>query len=279
MLAVGARVPIAAIDLFQRMNIIDTHAHLDAEEFAHDLEAVMERAARAGVGRIVCVGTSLESSRRCMELARRFPGRMLATAGIHPNCCAEANDGDFEQVAALAALPEVAAVGETGLDFHRDYAPAEMQVDCFLRHLRLARSVGKPLVIHARRADEDVLAILAREGAGVRGVRHCYDGTPGTAERYVELGMHVAFGGAATRSRHKKLKAAAASIPAERLLVETDCPYMRPAGAPEGPNEPANVRLVVGTLAELRGAGAEEIARITTRNAEELLLGGPSTLS
>jgi TatD DNase family protein len=173
----------------------------------------------------------------------------------------------------------VAAVGETGLDFHRDYAPAEMQVDCFLRHLRLARSVGKPLVIHARRADEDVLAILAREGAGVRGVRHCYDGTPGTAERYVELGMHVAFGGAATRSRHKKLKAAAASIPAERLLVETDCPYMRPAGAPEGPNEPANVRLVVGTLAELRGAGAEEIARITTRNAEELLLGGPSTLS
>ena len=264
------------------MNLVDTHAHLDLLGSPNgDLagvsrapQDVLERARRAGVAWVLCVGTTLASSRRCVELARRFPGLVYAAAGIHPNHCAEAAEGDFERVAELAALPEVAAVGETGLDYHRDYAPPELQAAWLRRHLALARDLRKPVIIHARKADQDALTVLVEHGAPLPGVRHCYDGGAQVALRYAELGLRIAFGGTLTYPGHSKLKEAAAALPADRLLLETDSPYMTPAGAPDGPNEPANVVHVARSLAQARGCPAEEIARLTTDNAQALFLAG-----
>lgn len=254
------------------MHIIDTHTHLDMIGSDEDLRGVLHRAGAAGVERMVCVGTTLDASERCVELARRHSGQVVAAVGIHPNHCAQAAQEQFYRIAELTRLPEVVAVGETGLDYHHHYAPPEVQADWLRRHVQLARLADKPLIIHSRKADDDTLAILAG-GGGVRGVRHCFDASAQTAEEYVKLGMHVAFGGALTQPGHKKLKAAAASVPADRLLVETDCPFMTPAGVPKGPNEPAYIAHVVRALAELRGVSAEDVAELTTRNAARLLLG------
>ena len=256
------------------VEIVDTHAHLDTPEFRIDVPDVLQRAAEAGVGRIICVGTTLDSSRLCIQLARRFPGRVFAAVGIHPNYCAEADARDFNQVETEASLPEVVAVGETGMDLHHSYSPPEVQAEYLRRHIQLSLSVGKPLIVHARKADEDVLRILAEETRGLHGVRHCFDGSAQTAARYLDLGMCLGFGGTMTQPGHKKLKAAALMVPAERLLVETDCPYMMPAGQPGSRNEPAFITHVVQAFAELRRVSPNEIAGTTTRNALGLFFGG-----
>ena len=256
------------------MDIVDTHAHLDEAASEGRLDAVLERAEAAGVRRILCVGCDLDSSRLAVQMARERPGRLFATVGIHPTICGAAGEEEYEQIEAMAAMPQVVAVGETGLDLHWDADSLDVQVEWFRRHLGLARSAGKPIIVHARKADEQVLSALAEEGGQVSGVRHCFDGDAETAGRYVALGMHLAFGGTITLAGYKKAKAAAAHAPDERLLVETDSPYILPAGAPEGPNEPANAALVVDALAALRHASPALIARITTRNAEALFFGG-----
>jgi len=252
------------------MELMDTHAHLDLPEFARDLADVLQRAAQAGVGRIICVGTTLESSRQCVELARRFPGRIYASAGIHPNHCGEAASDDLDGIKHLARLSEVVAIGETGLDLHHTYAPPELQEQYLQEHVRLAVTVGKPLIIHARRADTQLLRVLREEAEAVHGVRHCFDGTPDAAADYLELGMHVAFGGILTRAGYNRVKQAAGVVPATRLLVETDCPYMTPPGAGTARNEPAFIVHTVQALAALRRTSAEEIASITTHNALRL---------
>ena len=259
------------------MELVDTHAHLDMPEFQSDLLDVLQRAAEAGVGRIICVGTTLDSCQRCVQLARRYPGRVFAAVGIHPNYCAEARADDFEQVEAMASLAEVVAVGETGLDLHHSYSPPELQGDYLRRHIRLSLSVGKPLIVHARKADEQLLRILGEQAQMLHGVRHCFDGSAQTAARYLDLGFRLGFGGAITQPGHKKLKAAARMVPAARLLVETDCPYMTPAGQPGGRNEPAFITHAVQALAGLRKVTPEEIARITTGNAARLFFGGGRT--
>ncbi|KPK63210.1 MAG: hypothetical protein AMK73_05330, partial [Planctomycetes bacterium SM23_32] len=250
------------------MDIIDTHAHLDAAPFAGDLTAVLARAGAVGVERAVCVGTDLPSSERCVALAGRFPGRVYAAVGIHPNQWADAGPGDFPALERLARHPAVVAVGETGLDFHRDATARERQVGAFRRHLRLARAAGLPVIVHARKADEEVLAALAEEGAGLPGVRHCFEGPAHLARRYVELGLHLSVGAAITRPGYKKLKAAMTDIRADRLLVETDCPYQAPASRGGQRNEPAFIVETVRALAELRGETPEQTAALTTANAE-----------
>jgi TatD DNase family protein len=257
------------------MSIIDTHAHLDAPEFRDDLEDVLERARRAGVGRIICVGTDLGSSRRCVELARHHAGMVWAAAGIHPNDWSSTAPGDFAELERLAALPEVVAVGETGLDFYRDRTPPEVQAAGFRRHMELALALDKPLIVHARKSDEQVLEELARAGAGLRGVRHCFDGTPEIAEGYLACGFSVAVGGIVTRPGYKRLKAALCALPADRLMVETDCPYQTPASRAGSRNEPAFIVETLRALAELRGETLEQVATSTTVAAEALLFPGP----
>jgi len=255
------------------VELVDTHVHLDLPEFEADLVEVLERAAQVGVGRMICVGTTLESSRACARLARRYSGRLFASVGVHPNYCAEAGPEDFDEVRALAALPEVVAVGETGLDFHHDYAPRDIQKEWLREHLRLSLAVGKPIILHARKADEDVVSILREEAQRVHGVRHCFDSSAQVAARYLELGLHVSFGGIITRPGYKRVKAAAAKVPVGRLLVETDCPYMAPVQVATGRNEPAFMEHTVRALAGLRRVGFEELAEATTRNACQLFFG------
>ncbi len=252
------------------MQVTDTHAHLDAPQFADDLDDVLLRAARAGVRRILCVGTDLRSSRRCVELAALYPDTIRAAVGIHPNYWAQAGPDDWAEIEELAGRPEVVAVGESGLDFHYTHTPREAQAEALRLHVRLARRAGKPLVIHARKADEEVLAVLREEAPAPGGVRHCFDRPLAAAEGYLALGYHVAVGAAATRPGYVKLKQAVRALPADRLLLETDCPYQSPAARPGERNEPAFIVETLQAVAALRNEEPEAVAAQTTRNAAAL---------
>ncbi len=253
------------------LQITDVHAHLDAAQFAGDLSEVMDRAAQAGVSRIVTSATDLDSSRRCIELAQRMPRRVYASVGVHPNDLACSRPDDMQHLEQLAGRPEVVAIGETGLDLHRRTVQLEEQLDAFRRHIRLALWTGKPLIIHAHKSDEEVLRVLAERDGRPTGLRHCFDRSRQVAERYVELGFYVSFGGLVTRSGFRKVKEAARAVPEERLLVETDCPYQAPASHAGGRNEPAFLVETIQALAELRGTTPEAIAATTAENAARLL--------
>jgi TatD DNase family protein len=253
------------------MELIDTHAHLDEDAFAIDLDEVVARAAEAGVVAIVTIGTTVESSRRAVELAGRYEP-VYAAVGIQPNYVAEAKAGDWEKIEELARAPKVVAIGETGLDRYWDSAPIDLQREYFDRHLELARRLDLPFVVHCRDAEEDVLAQLrtAAEAGPLRGVMHSFTGSRATAEACLELGLYVSFAGMLTYRRSDELRQTAAAIPLDRVLVETDSPYLAPVPLRGKRNEPANVKLTATTLAEARGMTLDEVALQTTRNAREL---------
>jgi len=250
--------------------IVDVHAHLDAPQFERDLDAVLERARRTGVRHILSVGTDVASSQRCAALAERRPGLLHPTAGIHPAAWPDAGPDDMDRIERLAAGRNFVAVGETGLDFHYDAPPPAEQIRLFERHVALALSVGKPIIVHARRADDEVLDVLRAAGDALRGVRHCFDRPMDVAERYIELDFHISIGAAVTREGYRKFKAAARAIPADRLLLETDCPYQAPASRAGGRNEPAFIVETLVALAGLRGVSPDELAAATTANARRL---------
>lgn len=252
--------------------LIDTHAHLDDERFAADLPAVLDRAAAAGVVRVLTIGVDLATSRAAVGLAARHPV-LAAVVGIQPNHAAEAAPADWDEVADLAARPEVVGVGESGLDRYWDRAPFPIQEDYFARHLHLARRLGKPIVIHCRQAEADVVRVLRAEfdrHGPVRGVMHSFSGDADTAAACVAVGLHVSFAGMLTYKTAADLRAVAATVPADRLLVETDSPYLAPVPVRGKRNEPAFVRHTADCLAAVRGVTAEVIADQTTRNAREL---------
>lgn len=255
------------------MELIDTHAHLDDEEFASDLDEVIRRAGEAGLSGILAVGTTLSSSRRAIALARQH-AIVRAAVGIHPNYALEARPEDWDRITELSRDPEVVAVGETGLDRYRDDTPFEMQLDYFRRHLELAAERQIPVVIHCRDAQADVLGELALAGrrAALRGVMHAFSGQASTAQRCLELGLHISFAGQLTYRNRKfdALRALAQTVRADRLLVETDSPYLSPEPHRGGRNEPARVRHTAERLAELRGCVLDELAALTTANAKEL---------
>ena len=254
--------------------LFDTHAHLFDDRFADDLPAVLARAAAAGVGAVLAVGIDTPTSRACVGLAAEFPGRLAAAAGIQPNHAAEAAPPDWDEVVRLAeAGPPVVALGETGLDRYWDRTPFPVQEDYFARHLDLARRLGRPVVIHCRDAEADVVRMLRaafdRHGP-VRGVMHSFTGDAGTAAACLAMGLHVSFAGMVTYKTAAALRAVAAAVPADRLLVETDCPYLAPVPVRGRRNEPAFVAHTAALLAAERGVPAEELARQTTRNARDL---------
>ena len=239
-------------------------------QFADDLEPVLYRAVEAGVQSVLTVGTDLASSRRCVALAGQFPKRVYAAVGLHPNYVAEGQPTDWAEIRELARHDAVLAVGETGLDFHHECTPHPQQMDSLVQHVDLALTLDKPLIIHARKADEAVLEVLSSRRGPLRGVRHCFDASAQTAARYVDLGFHVSIGGLVTRPGYKKLKAAVRSLPGDRLLLETDCPYQTPEAHRGQRNEPAFLVDTARAAAELRGESAVELARITTANARRL---------
>ena len=252
--------------------LIDSHAHLDDSRFAADLPAVLDRAAAAGVERILTIGIDRATSEAAVALADRFP-MLAAVVGIQPNHVAEAAPEDWAAVADLAAGSRVVAVGETGLDRYWDRAPFELQEESFRRHLDLARRLDRPVVIHCREAEADVVRVLREEfdrRGPVRGVMHSFTGDAATAAACLELGLHVSFAGMLTYKSAADLRAVARGIPLDRLLVETDSPYLAPEPVRGRRNEPAFVAHNAACLAGLMGVSVEELAAATTQNARRL---------
>lgn len=252
--------------------LIDTHAHLDDEQFAGDRAEVLARAAAAGITQIVTVATTAASSARSLALAEQHP-QLFATAGIHPNHAAQAAPGDWDQVLRLAAHARVVGIGETGLDRHWHDTPMPLQEDYFGRHLELGRRLGKPVVIHCREAEADVLAMLRddfdRHGP-IKAVMHSFTGRRATAEACLAMGLYISFAGMLTYKNAQALREVAATISVERLLVETDSPYLAPVPLRGKRNEPANVVHTAACLAGLKGIDAATLAEQTTANARRL---------
>lgn len=252
--------------------LYDTHVHLDQAEFADDLAEVIQRAAAAGVSQILAVGVTADSSERCVALAREHYA-LGAAVGVQPNYVAQVGTGDWNRIVRLAEAPEVIALGETGLDRYWDDTPFEQQQDYFDRHLRLSEQTGLPFVVHMRDCQADILEMLrtARTRGPLRGVMHSFTGDAAMAAECVELGLHISFAGMVTFKKSDELRAVAASIPADRILVETDSPYLSPEPVRKiRRNEPAYVRHTAELLAKVRGEPFEQFAKQTTANAREL---------
>ena len=252
-------------------DLFDTHAHLHFPEFDADREAMLARAREAGVRRMLTVGTEPASSRAAVEMARR-EADVWATVGIHPHDASTADDAALADIERLAVDPRVVAIGEIGLDYFRDLSPRAEQQATFRRLIRLARRVGKPVVVHCRDAHDDVLRILEEEGvAEVRGIMHCFSGDVDVARRCLDLGLLVSLAGPLTYPNARVLPDVARFVPADRLVVETDCPFLPPQGHRGQRNEPAYLAITAARVAELRGEPLGAMATRLTANACDLL--------
>jgi len=253
--------------------LVDSHAHLDFEDYQGDFDAVVERARTAGVERIVCIGLWRAPGRfgNALELAGRDPATFSATVGVHPHECARVPEDDWRELERLARDPRAVGVGETGLDFHYDHSPRPVQEASFRRSLRIAREAGKPVVVHVREADERCAAILAEEGIpSAGGVIHCFTGDAAAARRYLDLGLHLSVAGVVTFKTAEPLREAVRIVPRDRLLVETDCPFLAPVPFRGKRCEPAHVARTAEKVAEVWGSTVEVVGEITTANARRL---------
>ena len=255
------------------MQLFDTHAHLASEHLAADLPNVLQRAKAAGVTTILSVGTQLSSSRRCCELATANEG-VLASVGIHPTHASEAKPGDWDEIVRLTTEDmHVVALGETGLDNYWKEVPFALQQDYFDRHIRLSQQLDLPFIVHQRECMVEILAML-REAAlhgPLRGVMHSFTGTADEAAECLSLGLHISFAGMVTFKKSDDLRAVAKTIPTDRILVETDSPYLSPEPfRGKRPNEPARVVHTAQCLADVRGVSLADFARQTTANAATL---------
>ncbi len=256
------------------MQFLDTHAHLDQPEFDDDRAEVVARAADAGVEHIIAIGISADTSQVCIELAADYPG-VRAAVGMQPNYLAESQPGDWDRVLVMPDQPGVVAIGETGLDRYWDYTPFDVQQDYFDRHLRLSQQRGLPFIVHMRDCDEDILVMLreARERGPLSGVMHSFTGSRAMMEECVAMGLYISFAGMVTFKKSGELRAIAAAVPDDRILVETDSPYLTPEPVRKiQRNEPAHVRHTAACLAEVRGTTLEEFAALTTANGKQLFL-------
>ncbi len=251
-------------------SLIDTHAHLDSGQFRDDVDAVVARAREHGIDTILTVGCDLASSRTSVELASRYDN-VWASVGIHPHDASTVDAAALDELRQLAAHPRVVAIGEVGLDFFRDRSPRDQQRDAFRAQIRLARELGKPLIVHDRDAHAEVLAILRDEGASeVGGVMHCFSGDLAFARECVALGFFVSFAGPLTYPANNVLRSVAEGLPIDVMLVETDCPYLSPQPWRGKRCEPAYVRTTAEELARIKGLTLDDVARVTSLNAFRL---------
>jgi len=255
--------------------LIDTHAHLDFPQYEEDREEVLQRALAAGVRHIIAVGIDLDSSQRCLELSRTHPW-IYATVGIHPQSLKDLNPAQEEEAyQILRGLVEenrdrIVAWGEIGLDYYRDYSPRERQMRALRRQLELASELSLPVIIHCREAQEDVLRIIREADGWLKGVFHCFSGDERMAREALELGFYISFAGPLTYPNARRLQEVAKGLPLERIVLETDAPFLAPQSFRGRRNEPAYISHTAERLAELRGLSLEDISRITSLNASQL---------
>lgn len=247
----------------------DSHAHVDDERFDDDRDEVIKRALDGGLAGFLNAGADMESSARAIAIAEQYAG-VFAAVGIHPHDAKGATEEAYVQLANWASHEKVVAIGEIGLDYHYNLSPKDVQQEVFIRQLDIARQTGLPFIIHDREAHGDCLTIIKREAKGLAGVFHCFSGSLEMAREVLALGLYVSFAGPLTFSNSQKLKEIAATVPLEKVLIETDSPYLTPHPHRGRRNEPLHVKLVGEELARLRGLAPEEIGRITTENAKRL---------
>jgi TatD DNase family protein len=252
--------------------LIDSHAHIQGAEFASDLHEVIGRAQTAGVEKIVVVGGAgeLSSNDAAVAVANSFTG-LFATVGMHPHDAKDVSEQDFERLEHLAADSKVVAVGETGLDFYYDHSPHDLQVKVFARFIHMARALELPLIVHDRDAHRDIAELLKSEGGeNLRGVIHCFTGDYPAAKEFLDLGFYISFSGIVTFKNAEALREVVRELPLDRMLVETDSPYLAPVPNRGKRNEPAFVLHVAETIASVKGLPLQEIAEVTSRNASDL---------
>jgi TatD DNase family protein len=254
------------------MRFIDSHCHLDHEKFAGDLDGVLKRAQDTGVDRILCIGTGDGPPEldRAIRLAERHE-QIVATVGVHPHEATKVTPETYDDLVRLGRHPKVVAYGEIGLDFYYDHSPRDTQREVFIRQLDIARSLNLPIVIHTRDAWDESMAILKDHWSGP-GILHCFTGTPEQAAQALELGFHLAFGGVLTFRTGESVRKAARITPEDRLLIETDAPFLAPVPYRGKRNEPAMMIETLKTLAEVRQTTPERIAELTAANFERLCL-------
>lgn len=246
--------------------LFDTHCHLCDTVYDADRPAVLERARAAGIGRMLCPATDRQSSEACVELARHYDG-IYAAVGIHPQEAGRVQPGDIEAIRRMAEQePFVVAIGEVGLDYHYDTPARDTQKEIFIEMIGLARDLDLPIDIHDREAHGDTMEILRRYGKGLRGVFHCYSGSLEMTTELIRMGFYFGFTGTVVFPNSKRAKQVASRIPMERLLIETDSPYLTPPPYRGRRNEPAYVRYVAEEIARLRGLDVEYVTSQTTAN-------------
>jgi TatD DNase family protein len=257
--------------------LIDTHTHLDDARFNDDREATIQRARQAGIDTFITIGCDLTTSRAAVQLAEQYPF-VYASVGVHPHEVRHIGDDWYGELRRLASSQKVVAYGEIGLDYHYNHSPPKDQRERFREQVCLAKELRLPIVIHTREAQEDTIRILQEEKASeVGGVFHCFSGDPWLAKEALDLGFNVSFSGIITFQNATMLRDIARTVPLDRLLTETDCPYLTPAPHRGKRNEPAYVSLVAQKLAELTpGRTAEDIGRLTSDNARRLFKLPPS---
>ena len=259
--------------------LVDSHCHLDFKDFAGELDQVVERAREAGIGRMVTICTRLGELDRNLAIAERYE-EVFCAAGVHPHNAASDAPATIDRLVEIARHPKLVGIGESGLDYHYDHSPRDQQQASFRIHIRAARETGLPLVVHTRSADDDTIRILREEGAGqgeagwgdkpLRGVIHCFSSGRELAEKAIEMGFYVSLSGILTFNRSDDIRAIVRDLPPDRLLVETDSPYLAPMPKRGKRNEPAFVRETLSRVAELRGVELECLARATSANATRL---------
>jgi TatD DNase family protein len=250
--------------------LFDTHTHYDDNKYDDDRYEVIQRAHERGVSYILNASSSPSSVSQSIAIAERFDF-VYAAVGIHPHNAEEVTDSLLETIAGLAANDRVVAIGEIGLDYHYDFSPRSLQQHWFAKQIRLAKEVGLPIVIHNRESHEDMLRIIKDEDAGsVGGVLHCYSGSIEMARKLLDNNFYISVGGPVTFKNARKVIEVVKYVPVDRLLIETDCPYLAPEPLRGKRNESSYIRFVAEKIAQIKGIGFEEIARVTTENAKRL---------
>lgn len=250
--------------------LIDTHCHVQMRQYAADRENVIAAAFSSGIGQLIVPGIDVETSKAAIDLAQQHAGRIFAGVGTHPHDASTLTPEALAEQRTLAHQPGVVAIGEIGLDFYRNLSPRDVQRDALVAQIALARELKLPVILHNRESHEEMISLLRTHAAGVRGVFHCFIGGRAMATDVLDLGFYLSFAGPLTYPRNEDLRDVAAWAPADRILVETDSPYLSPQPLRGKRNEPQHVALVARTLAQARGISEEEVATLTTRNASAL---------
>ena len=252
---------------------IDSHAHIQIDQFNSDRDAVLQRALDVGVSNILIIGIDVETSQKAVELAEKHEN-IYASVGMHPHSATELTDDILSTFRVQLDHPKVIALGEIGLDYYRNLSPHEIQKDAFEKQLNLAEEMNTPIIIHNRDAYADILPILEKRQGKINGVLHCFTGNIELMQRSIDIGFHIGIGGIVTYPNAKDVQAVAKQIPLERLLIETDCPWLTPQFRRGKRNEPSYVPAIAEKIAELRNSTTEEIGVVTTNNFNTLFRAG-----